>query len=321
MKFHQDNNIGSFSRHGNGDINEYLAKIIGKKFVEYRQLWEQVHNFKIFPEFPLYISLEFERKCNLKCTFCSMADGEKNTSGYYSDQMSDQLFSKIIEEIKDNYCPSMGFNVLNEPLLNKKIYNRIKIAHNSGIIDSRINTNATSLNTTNSKKLIDSGLTRLSVSLDAFNKETYENSRIGSNYEKVIKNIENFLNVREKLNSKLPILRVTFVKLENNINELENFYNFWIKRADQISIQSFINPIFTNDSDRSFDEDSTCPQPNERLIIMGNGDVAPCCSQYNNLLKMGNIKTNSIKNIFSSKNYTELRHTMKEKTWYKNETF
>ena len=52
--------------------------------------------------------------------------------------------------------------------------------------------------------LLDSGLTRLRFSLDAFTPETYSKVRVGSiPLNKVIKNIEYFLELKEKKNYKI----------------------------------------------------------------------------------------------------------------------
>ena len=101
--------INSISRHSAKGLESYLENIIGEKFKKYREIWKDVHDLKITTEFPVYISLETQRKCNLKCTFCSFSEGEKNTPGYYEDTLDDKLYNKIINEIKDNYCPSMSF--------------------------------------------------------------------------------------------------------------------------------------------------------------------------------------------------------------------
>jgi radical SAM protein with 4Fe4S-binding SPASM domain len=310
----------TYSRHPNNDIDEYLTNIIGNKYSEYRIKWKEVHELKSQSDFPLYIAIETQRSCTLKCSFCSFRNGAKNTLGYYSEVMSEQLFDKILIEVKENYCPSMGFNVLNEPLLDKRIYKFIKKSHDAGIIDSRINTNGIALNNENIKKILDSGLVKINISIDAFEKDTYESNRIGSNYSKLMKNIESFLNIREKKNLKLPILIVSFIKMKANIAELDDFFNFWRDRADLINFQNFHSPFIFKPEDNkasrvNIGDSFSCPQPNERFIVMGNGDVAPCCSQSNSYLIMGNIKENSIKDIWESKKYKDLKTMMFEKSW------
>ena len=64
------------------------------------------------------------------------------------------------------------------------------------------------------KKILEAGLTRLRFSLDAATKETFEKIRIGADYESVMKNIERFVELRNKGGYKLPVIGVNFVKMK-----------------------------------------------------------------------------------------------------------
>ena len=77
--------------------------------------------------------------------------------------------------------------------------------------------------------------------MDALTPETYSKVRVGSiKLDRVIKNIETFLELRSKGNYKLPLVGVSFVKMKQNEHELENFINFWKNKVDMISIQSWV---------------------------------------------------------------------------------
>ena len=307
------------SRHG--DINEYLAEIIGEPFREYRRQWEKAHRLEIETEFPLYLSLETQLRCNYRCTMCTYSVPEEIKRQYYPDRMSDELFDKIIEEASRYYCPSIGFNVLNEPLLDSRIIERVKKARDAGFIDLRMNTNASLLTEEKAEQLIDSGLTRLYVGLDAITKETYEKVRIGGNYDKVMENVHRFLQIREKKGKKLPILRVSFVRLSINEHEIERFIDYWFDKADMVTVQEYMPPVINDDflakhaKSKRVPSSYTCPQPFERLVIKGNGDVHPCCAQYNYKIWLGNVKEKSIYEIWNSKAMRSLRRHMKNRTW------
>ena len=40
------------------DINDKLGKIIGKKFTDYRKVWDAANNFEIVTDFPLFLHLD-----------------------------------------------------------------------------------------------------------------------------------------------------------------------------------------------------------------------------------------------------------------------
>ena len=315
----QDSYVATLSRHG--DIDAYLTKLIGKKYSDYRRRWLQVQRDELETDFPLYLSLETMMKCNLRCVFCAYSSDDAISPQQYSEVMNHQLFNSILDQAVEHGCPSMGFNVLNEPLMDKNIISHIEAANRRGIIDTRINTNASLLTKKRANGLIDAGLTRLMVSIDAFKAETYNNVRLRGNYDKLRRNIDQFLEVREKRGAQLPLLRVTFVKLASNQNELPDFIDYWHSLADYIGVQEYTPPDSTDTRYRKYQtgnqvvgESYTCLQPFERIIVRGNGEMYPCCSQVNYKLPLGNIADKSIAQAWTSPFMKDLRAEMRRKT-------
>ena len=314
--------VADFSRHG--DISEYLAGIIGERFGEYRRQWDKAFRLETVTDFPLYLSLETKLDCNYRCAMCVYSNPEALADQHYSETMSDALFGRIIGEVREHGCPSMGFNMMNEPLMDPKIIDRIAEGNRAGVIDSRINTNGSLLTRERAEKLVDSGLTRLLVSLDAASKETYEKIRIGGNYEKVVRNIERFLDIRERKNQKLPILRVSMVRLDYNEHENQAFMDYWKDRADLVSMQEYrpqvdedkyLERSVDNEAKKITNPDFTCTNPFERMAVKGNGDVLPCCSQVGYRIKLGNMKDGTVFGYWHSERMKEIRRHMKDRTW------
>ncbi|MFT7618348.1 MAG: radical SAM protein with 4Fe4S-binding SPASM domain [Planctomycetota bacterium] len=309
-----------------GDINKYISSIIGPKFDEYRELWNRAHNLEVETEFPLHLSIESQLKCNYRCVMCTYSEKDELAKQQYPDVMSEELFDQIIDEAAEYNCPSINFNVLNEPLLDAETPRRIKKAHDAGFLDLRMNTNGSLLTADKAEAIIDAGLTRLYVGFDAASAETYEKVRVGGNYDKVVKNVLKFLEIRDKKGMKLPILRVSFVRMNINEHEIQDFMDFWQDKADMVTIQEYMPPVIREDflskhaSSKRIPEEYTCPQPFERVVLKGNGDLTPCCAQYNYKLKMGNIHEQTIHELWHSPKMKELRGHMCDRTWDKLET-
>ena len=45
------------------DINAKLTEIIGKKFSDYRKVWDRANNFEIVTDFPLFLHVELNQTC------------------------------------------------------------------------------------------------------------------------------------------------------------------------------------------------------------------------------------------------------------------
>ena len=150
----------------------------------------------------------------------------------------------------------------------------------AGIIDIYFSTNGILLNEKISEKLIKSGLTRLQVSIDAVTQETYDKVRPGGSLQKVIKNLDNFLNLKIKLKSPTPLVRVNFVK--TNQNEFELNFKILGKKVDMIGVQEFIKPTKLSMKlkvKKTFKKKNfKCSFPFKQLVINNEQQVLPCCT-------------------------------------------
>lgn len=309
---------------GEAEANERLCILLGEKFRQYRRQWEEATNCELLTDFPLFLLTETQYTCNLRCIHCVHGHEDLKNKYAYQNEMSFELYRKIIDEASQYHCPSIGLNSTNEPLLTRDLAQRIRYAADSGFMDIMINTNGLLLTENKIEQLIDAGLTRLMVSLDAFTNETYEKIRVGSNFERVIKNIELFLNMRSRKQQQLPLLRISLVRLSFNEHEIDAFIEYWRDRADYVAIQEFASPEPSWDFESFFSGSRTtidgfsCPQPWQRLVIQGDGSVLPCCSQFSQELKVGNVQEQSIRTMWHSPAMERLRTLHKEERYSDN---
>lgn len=321
-----DNKVKHFSK--DEEINTKLGKIIGKKFIEYRKIWDAVNRLELTTEFPLFLHLDMNQNCNLRCPHCITGDPKHKAKYYSNNPLSWNDFKQVVHEGKEYGCPSIAPQGNNEPLLTKDFEKYIKYAYDHCFIDIMINTNATLLTEDRAKKLLDSGLTRLRFSIDAISPETYEKIRIGGNYYRVIENIERFLSLKESGGYKLPITGVSFCKMSINEHELDNFFNYWENKVDIITVQTFVPPVLEDDFSQYYPEDQLedsekingfkCPQPFQRVVIR-NYDITPCCAMFSSKLKLGNVKENSIYDAWNSTAMNQLREIHRNGEYFKNE--
>jgi MoaA/NifB/PqqE/SkfB family radical SAM enzyme len=90
---------------------------------------------------------------------------------------------------------------VNEPLIRKDLIKFIEYAKDAGIVDIYLSTNGVLLTEQFSINLINSGLTRIQISIDATSADIYDQMRPGGDFKKVVDNISTLLEVRKKLNS------------------------------------------------------------------------------------------------------------------------
>ncbi|MCA9407330.1 MAG: radical SAM protein [Candidatus Omnitrophica bacterium] len=299
--------------------HDILGEELGERYWDYRKRWDRASKCEIVQDYPLHLNFEIFYGCNFRCPFCILSTPIKDR-GYKVDtkaKISFEKYCEIIDEgVKHGLC-AVQLNGYNEPFLLKDIARYIRYAKNAGVLDIYVVSNGSALKPEMAEEIIDAGLTQIKFSIDSLNRETYSKMRVGGDFDVTMRNINHFLEVKKKLGKKLPITRVSFLKAKENINELDDFINYWVERVDYITIQDMINP-FLDDPEKykKFEESlrlkkiefKECPIPYQRLIIRNDGSVLPCCTSYGYKLPLGNINQSSIYDIWNSDKTKNLRN-------------
>jgi MoaA/NifB/PqqE/SkfB family radical SAM enzyme len=290
------------------DKLKFLKEAAGEAaYDSYRKEWEMSEAMAHVPAYPIQLDFELNYSCNFTCSNCTWnveSTGGKGKSTWFPFEE----YKKIIDNGVQQGLKAIRLNYINEPLIRKDLFEFIKYAKNAGILDIYFSTNGSLLTNKIGKSLIESGLTRLQVSLDAFTEETFNTMRQGGNFSQVKDNIFKFIKQRESMGSNLPLLRVNFVRTSQNENELEDFRSYWTENADGIGIQDLVGIMkdFEEKAAGSTTPAATsiafkCTQPFNHLTIRYDGSILPCCSFFGAQLPIGRVKTNSklsrIKNI------------------------
>lgn len=269
-----------------------LAKIKDvKSWKSYRQMYDKASKLELIPKFPIQIDFELNATCNLSCPMCPLSVESNSEKKHF--QISYDLFCKIIDEGVENGLQSIRLNYLNEPLLRSDLEDFICYAKSKGVLDIYFSTNGTLLTKERAKSLINAGLDRIQISLDANSQELYKQMRPGSNYEKVVGNVLNLIELKKEMQSLTPLVRVNFVRTEINEHELDNFMSFWKDKVDMIGVQEIVAPPrYEKEIKSKTTEKKTkfqCSFPYKNLVITAEGNVLPCCTFYGDEMPIGNI--------------------------------
>lgn len=272
-----------------------------KEFDQYRKDWNERTASGSLGEGPLHIDLELCGRCNLKCTFCLR---QKNSNINIQKNMPKPVAYSLLEEAVAMGVKSAGYNLWGESLLRNDLSEIIAYGTKAGIIDNWLHTNAVLLSPEISQALIDAGLTRLSVSIDAFSEETYKKLR-GGNLKGVVENLEKFIKLKERRGLSYPQVMVTFLLLEDNKDEWLSFRDYWAsKSVDEIRAQKLItyDDWWDMNIDRVSHPEFKCPELNRRLSIRSDGSVFACCSPTDHMF-LGKYPDMSLKDIWNSKKH------------------
>lgn len=264
--------------------------------------------------------------CNLKCPLCPTGSDKLN---YPRGRISIEQFKLIIERMPS--LKSISLYNWGEPFLNSEIFEIIKYAENKKIA-TMIHSNF-SLKKDDGffKKIIDSGLNQLIISLDGASQESYEKYRKGGNFELVINNLRKLQTSKKSLSKLKP--NITWKYIVNKYNEHEIEIAKKMAKELEINFETVKMGLGDDLPDVNFDEsfekskeswlpkdakyiderylgkhsfplyDSPCNYLFSSLVINHDGDVFPCCFVSDKRYSFGNIFNESFSNIWNNKTY------------------
>lgn len=268
-------------------------------------------------EFPKVIPIENCSFCNLKCSMCHHRD-LKRKKGF----MPLELYKKIIDEIADNNLDTqIWMTFFGEGLILKDLDYRVKYAKDKGLTNVNFNSNGNFLSYEKSKSLIEAGLDRLIVGVDAINEETYKKIRVGGNLKNVTENVINYNLLLKEIGNKNQIIEVQFIEQPLNKQESQDFIQFWsvehhisCKLRPMLTWSGTIESEAPNLKDNLLVERLPCYWSMAVCPILDNGDVPLCGCDIECSNNMGNVYNSTIKDIWNGK-LKEIRQFQRNNMW------
>jgi len=236
------------------------------------------------------VCIETTSLCNTKCSFCPHSEMKREKM-----IMTDKVFKKAVREIKCMHIRNIGLYYFGEPLTDPQLAERINFIKKDYPCYIQVITNGLALDDSWTEKVLQTDLDELLISLDATDKESYEKVRKGS-YDKVVSNVTDF--ARKKGGK--PKLIVRTMVTGDNKKQVKKFNKKWKNIVNEVQYGRIHN--FSNKWSESHDKhliNTPCLFLWTQLIILSNGDVIPCCIDYEGKLRLGNIMNRSLKKIWN----------------------
>jgi MoaA/NifB/PqqE/SkfB family radical SAM enzyme len=165
------------------------------------------------PASPRVVFIEVTNHCNLLCETCPrtfVAYETPKTLGW-------DEFMRIVEQFPD--MQRAVLHGIGEPLINSDLPRMIAHLKARGVT-VLFNSNATLLSADWARRLIDSGLDELRVSIDGADPATYARIRGAPLLHKIVHNLTNFTRLQRELGAAHPRVSIWMTGMRENIAEL-----------------------------------------------------------------------------------------------------
>jgi radical SAM protein with 4Fe4S-binding SPASM domain len=282
-------------------------------------------------DYPCRLNLSLSAVCQAHCIFCPTSRGTKIEPKF----MNFELAKKIVDEANsEGFGEMFKFSENGEALLNKEFnsifsYFRSMLPRSPAILV----TNAELLDEEKSRFLLEHNLGGIVVNIDGATKETYEFVKKGLDFDKVKTNVLQFIHLRKDLASAASIC-IQILSARNYYKNAKRPYKNLID--DTSEVIKFWRPLLgKNDSLRVIAEPWLWAEGgNEKLrgrphicklfervweecYIAASGDVYICCLDYNADVVFGNVKHQSIREIWNGKRRAEILQYLKDSQFAK----
>jgi radical SAM protein with 4Fe4S-binding SPASM domain len=280
-------------------------------------------NRNFFVEHPFAINnIELTNKCPFKCIMCARTNHMTRSEGF----MEFELFKKAIDELvaaNPKYVRQgeiIWFHHFGESLTHPDFD---KFIHYAKHFDMKCGLSINPLLLTNkmAHKLLDSHLTEIYCSLDGHDNESFEKIRgVKDAYEISKKRMLDFLALKVKGGYRAKIT-LSMINFSFNNTTVEAARTFW---ESQIGIDEFLHKAFTTWDGNAEDvnalnpnvataavadltKEVTCKIPWKTVTITWDGDVVPCCYDYDKRYVLGNLRYQTLTEIWNGNKMQALR--------------
>jgi organic radical activating enzyme len=270
------------------------------------------------PTAPLYLNVEPAADCNLRCGWCSNQHRDNRKA-----RLEMALFEHIVADAKVAGVHSISLWLSGEPLMHSQLPEMVALIERSGMV-SGLHTNATLLSERWAKDLLNAGLSQISISADGADRDSYEQMRLGANYDKTVANIRRFLELKTKQpNGKPHTIIQTMMPFQPEMQREDGWIDYPEAPAELLQLYAGL-PVdeyrvllphnwageITGEGLRPPGRAYyPCPHLWMGLSVAWDGRVHGCCTDLNGRLIRGDLsRGDSIARIWNDEASQRLRH-------------
>jgi len=250
-------------------------------------------HYKYHLPLPSVMMIENTNHCNAECVMCP-----RDTLSRKRGFMDFGLFEKIIKEVSGvKRKPVTHLHGFGEPLLDKLLADKIRLAKTYGITQTYIVTNASLLFPETARKIVGAGLDKMKISFYGTDEESYNNTMKRLDFKVTFQNVQDFLRIRKEMKSETPRLILQYLPNETNQAKTAEFKSLWSplidpRVGDCLNVASLHNPLGKKIV-------SVCYFPWTSMSVLWDGRVVTCCMDSNGVQVLGDLNSQSVQDVWN----------------------
>lgn len=283
--------------------------------------------FPILRQAPMSLSVEPTTACNLRCPECpsGLRSFTRPTGMLDPDRLHALLEGR---EGLGRDLVYLNLYFQGEPYLNPGMDELVRTGKQAGLYVST-STNAHHIDAERARRIVDSGIDRLIISIDGADQEAYAAYRVGGRLERVLEATRHLVEARKEARRKGPHLVWQFLVVGTNEHQLPTMRDMarrwgvdeFVVKTAQLDDPRDGHPLLTGDPAlRRYDRDPSgrwtlrnpmldrCWRMWQGAVVTWDGQVVPCCFDKDAAHGMGRAEDGTgFREIWTSPAYQDFR--------------
>jgi sulfatase maturation enzyme AslB (radical SAM superfamily) len=251
--------------------------------------------------FPPVVRIETTNACNARCVICPHREMRRSITA-----IDERVYARLIDQCAAGGCREVHLHNFGEPLLDKRLEDRIAYAKQKGIGKVKIFSNGSLLTAERARRLIEAGLDEFKVSFDGANSEEFEQIRAPLRFDAVVGNVVELVKQRNAARSKLRVhvACCSTTDKQSTMRSLE-------KVVDQFAFGKLHN--WGGHSALKKRVRKPCSRLWRTFTVLASGEVSLCCLDYEGEQPLGRVDdSHSIRDIWNGQPYRDIRRLHRE---------
>jgi radical SAM protein with 4Fe4S-binding SPASM domain len=282
--------------------------------------------------YPQVYQLETTNHCPYTCIMCPRTHAMTRPLGH----MDIGLFRSIIDQLRPAWQidrslsePSIGLWHFGEPVVYRHFVESIVYCHDRGL-NVCISTNPSAWTERRIDQMLDTGVDELYVMIDGMDDDTSIAIRgTAASFTRGERNIRDLVHKKVTRGLTKPHVYINMVKQPRNAHQWQQFKSYWfgIEGIDRVHLGGYstfagdlvqLNKIGDDLVSRDKEQESSdahhiymsrfpCFYPWHSISVTWEGKVVPCCRDYNASDVLGDLRFESLEDIWNGARMRQLR--------------